>query len=110
MMTSDRDFVEKRFDRPGALRPAVLYGTAVIALAGVALAFYAFGARDSVFAAALVPTLLFLGGVGALVRTYREWKGGGGWTAWQGVGWFLLLLMLVALAIPGSAYMVSGVE
>ena len=45
----------------------------------------------------------FLGGVGALIRGYREWKAQRGWTAWQGAGWFLLLLMLVALALPGSA-------
>ena len=109
-MTSDRDFAEKRFERPGAFRAAALYTFAVVALAGVALAFYAFGARDSVYAATLVPAFLFLGGVGALVRTYREWKRGGGWAAWQGAGWFLLLLMLVALAVPGSAIMVDGVQ
>lgn len=109
-MTNDRDFVEKRFDKPGAFRAAALYALAVVALAGLAFASYAFGARDSVYSAALVPAFLFLGGVGALVRAYRVWKAGGGWVAWQGVGWFLLLLMLVALAIPGSAYMVGGVK
>ncbi|PRC42201.1 hypothetical protein C6A85_000000111720 [Mycobacterium sp. ITM-2017-0098] len=109
-MSNDRDYVEKRFDKPGAFRAAALYGCAVVALAGLAFAFYAFGARDSVFSASLVPLFLFIGGVGALVRAYRVWKAGGGWAAWQGVGWFLLVLMLVALSIPGSAYMVSGVR
>jgi peptidoglycan/LPS O-acetylase OafA/YrhL len=110
MVTNDRDFVEKRFTDPGAFRAAALYGVAVVAVAGLAFAFYAFGARDSVFSASLVPLFLFIGGVGALARAYRVWKAGRGWAAWQGVGWFLLLLMLVALAIPGSAYMVGGVE
>ncbi|HEY9267467.1 MAG TPA: hypothetical protein VIQ11_22995 [Mycobacterium sp.] len=109
-MTNDRDFVEKRFNRPGTFRAAATYTLVVVALAGVAFAFYAFGARDSVFAAALVPAFLFLGGVGAFIRTYGEWKADRGWAAWQGSGWFLLLLMLVALAIPGAAFMVGGVE
>lgn len=110
MSSNDRDFVEKRFGKPGSFRAAALYGLAVIVLAGLAFAFYAFGARDSVYAASLVPAFLFLGGVGALIQAYRVWKGGGGWAAWQGVAWFLLLIMLVALAIPGSAFMVGGVE
>lgn len=110
MTSNDRDFVEKRFDKPGAFRPAALYGLGVVVLAGLAFAFYAFGARDSVYAASLVPAFLFLGGVGALIQAYRVWKAGGGWTAWQGVGWFLLLMMLVALAIPGSAFMIGGLE
>jgi predicted membrane-bound mannosyltransferase len=109
-MTSDRDFAEKRFNRPGAFLPAAIYTFAVVAVAGVAFAFYAFGARDSVYAASLVPAFLFIGGVGAFVRTYRGWKADSDWVAWQGAGWFLLLLMLVALAIPGSAFMVGGVE
>ena len=67
--------------------------------AGLAFAFYAFGARDSVYAASLVPAFLFLGGVGALVRTYREWKAERGWAAWQGAGWFLMLLMLLVLTM-----------
>jgi len=60
-----------------------------------------------VFSAALVPGILFAGGVGALLWTYREWKAGAGWAAWQGAGWFLLLLMLITLAVPGSAAMSS---
>ena len=107
-MTSDRDFTEKRFNQPGSFRAAALYTLAVIALAGIAFALYAFGDRASVFSASLVPVFLFAGGIGAFIWTYREWKAGGGWAAWQGAGWFLLLLFLVALAIPGSAFMVDG--
>jgi hypothetical protein len=95
--------VEKRFDRPGAFRAAATYVGVVVAIAGVIFAIYAFTARGSVIAASLVPAALFVGGVGAFVRTYREWKAEGGWFAWQGAGWFLLTLMLVCLAIPGAA-------
>ncbi|ABM11250.1 MULTISPECIES: hypothetical protein [Mycolicibacterium] len=102
-MSNDRDFVEKRFSRPGEYRAAVIYTFVVVVLAAIAFAVYAFGDRSSVFSAALVPVFLFAGGVGALLRTYRQWKGGGGWTAWQGAGWFLLLLMLLTLAVPGGA-------
>ncbi|WP_420872520.1 hypothetical protein [Mycolicibacterium parafortuitum] len=103
MVTNDRNFVEKRFNRPGEYRAAATYALIVVAVAGLAFAVYAFGPRDSVFSASLVPGFLFLGGVGALIRAYREWKAQRGWTAWQGAGWFLLLLMLMALALPGSA-------
>jgi hypothetical protein len=109
-MSNDRDFAEKRFNQPGTYRSAVLYTIAVVVVAAIAFAFFAFGARDSVFSAALVPFFLFAGGVGALVHTYGEWKRGRGWTAWQGAGWFLLLLMLVTLAVPGMAYMAGGVK
>ncbi|MBX7431813.1 hypothetical protein JDV09_06775 [Mycobacterium sp. Y57] len=104
-MTDDRTYAEKRFSRPPDLRAALLYTLTVVALAAVAFAFYAFGPRDSVYAAALVPTFLLVGGVGAFIRTYREWKAERGWVAWQGAGWFLLLLMLVTLSVPGSAVM-----
>lgn len=104
------NYVEKRFNRPGSFRAAAIYTLVVVALAGAAFAFYAFGDRASVFSAILVPVFLFLGGVGALVQTYREWRVNGGWVAWQGAGWLLLLMMLFALAIPGSAYLIGGVE
>ncbi len=99
-MTHD---VEKRFDRPGAFRAAATYVVVVVAIAGIIFAVYALSARGSVVAASLVPATLFAGGVGAFVKTYREWKAEGGWVAWQGAGWFLLSLMLVCLAIPGAA-------
>ena len=99
-MTND---VEKRFDRPGTFHAAAVYVGAVVAAAGIVFAVYALTARESVVAASLVPAILFGGGVGAFVKTYREWKAEGAWPAWQGAGWFLLTLMLVCLSIPGAA-------
>ncbi|MGV0714166.1 hypothetical protein ABQE93_02055 [Mycolicibacterium sp. XJ662] len=104
-MTND---VEKRFDRPGAFRAAVKYGAVVIAIAAAAFAIYAFVDRTSVVAASTVPAILLIGGIVAFVRTYRMWKAqDSGWVAWQGAGWFLLLLMLVCLSVPGAAMMGS---
>ena len=103
-MTQD---AEKRFDRPGAFHAAATYVGVVVAVAGVALAIYAFAAKESVVIASAVPAILFIGGVGAFVNTYRLWKAEGGWVAWQGAGWFLLTLMLVCLSIPGAAMMAS---
>ena len=99
-MTND---VEKRWDRPGAFRAAAVYVGAVVVVAGIVFAIYGLAARESVIAASLVPTVLFAGGVGAFVKTYRAWKAQGAWVAWQGAGWFLLILMLVCLSIPGAA-------
>ena len=99
-MTRD---VEKRFDRPDTFRAAAKYVGAVVLAAGVAFAIYATTWRDSVVVASLVPAILFAGGVGAFVKTYRVWKEEGAWPAWQGAGWFLLSFMLVCLSIPGAA-------
>ncbi|MFG1934339.1 hypothetical protein ACGFK1_27405 [Mycobacterium sp. NPDC048908] len=104
-MTHD---VEKRFDRPDAFRAAARYVGVVVAVTAAVFAIYAFTARDSVIAASLVPAILFVGGVGAFVKTYRIWKAEGAWPAWQGAGWFLLTLMLVTLAVPGAAMMAGG--
>jgi hypothetical protein len=103
-MTHD---VEKRYDRPATFRAAAIYAGTVVAVAGLVFAVYALTARESVIAASLVPAILFAGGVGAFVRTYREWKAEGAWVAWQGAGWFLLVLMLVCLSIPGAAIMAA---
>jgi NADH:ubiquinone oxidoreductase subunit H len=102
MMSDTRD-VEKRWRDPVALRQAVTYGVGVIAVAGIAFAVYAVVDKESIILAATVPAILFLGGVGALVKTYRVWRGGGTWVIWQGAGWFLLTFMLVCLSIPWSA-------
>lgn len=103
-MTHD---VEKRFDRPATFHEAARYVGVVVAVAGVVFAIYAFVDRGSVVAASLVPAILFAGGVGAFVKTYKVWKVEGAWPAWQGAGWFLLTLMLVTLAIPGAAITVG---
>lgn len=99
-MTND---VEKRWDRPGTFRAAAIYIGVVVAIAGIVFAVYGLTARDSVVVASLVPAILFAGGVGAFIKTYREWQAQGAWVAWQGAGWFLLILMLVCLSIPGAA-------
>ena len=103
-MTHD---VEKRFDRPDTFRAAARYVGAVVVVAGLVFAAYAFTARDSVVAASLVPAILLAGGIGAFVKTYRVWKQEGAWPAWQGAGWFLLTFMLASLAIPGAAIMAA---
>lgn len=100
-MGSDEDDVEKRWHNPQMFRSAVGYVVAVVVVAAVALTFYAFD--HSTLSATLVPTILFVGGLGAFLRTYQVWKAEGTWPIWQGAGWFLLALSLVCLAVPGSA-------
>jgi NADH:ubiquinone oxidoreductase subunit H len=108
---SDTRDVEKSWRDPLELRKAVEYGLGVIAVAGVAFAVFAVVDKGSVVLASSVPAILFLGGVGALVKAYRVWRNGGTWPIWQGAGWFLLTLMLVCLSIPWSAAMyASGVR
>ncbi|KUI02844.1 hypothetical protein [Mycobacterium sp. IS-3022] len=101
-MTND---VEKRWDKPSAFRAAATYVAVVVAVAAVAFVIYAVVSKTSVVGASTVPAILLLGGLGAFVKTYREWKAQGQWVQWQGAGWFLLLLMLVCLSIPGAAAM-----
>jgi hypothetical protein len=103
-MTHD---VEKRYDRPGTFRAAAIYVGAVVAVAAVVFAAYAFTAKESVVMASAVPAVLLLGGIGAFVKTFRMWKAQGAWPAWQGAGWFLLILMLVCLSVPGAAIMAT---
>jgi hypothetical protein len=45
------------------------------------------------------PVILLAAGCWAFVRTYRIWRDYGTWWAWQGAGWFLLMLMLVTLTM-----------
>jgi uncharacterized membrane protein len=49
------------------------------------------------------PAILFGGGLRAFVRTYRLWRNRQSWVAWQGAGWFLMLLMLLVLTMSLSA-------
>lgn len=45
------------------------------------------------------PLILLIGGLWAFGRTYQIWRRRGTWWAWQGAGWFLMTLMLVALVM-----------
>lgn len=92
--------VEKRWHDPQMLRSAVNYVLVVVALAGAAFA--ATVIWESLLAAILVPVILFGGGVGAFVRTYRVWRAEGVWPIWQAAGWFLLLCFLFCVGIPFS--------
>ena len=74
-MSDTRD-VEKSWRDPEALRQAVRYGLGVIVVAGVAFAIFAVVDKGSVVLASTVPAILFLGGVGALVKAYRVWRAG----------------------------------
>lgn len=104
-MSSDANDVEKRWHDPEMFRSAVTYVVSVIVVAAVAFASFALIGDHSVLSAVLVPTILFLGGVGGFLRTYQVWRVGGTWPIWHGAGWFLLSLSLVCLAIPGYALM-----
>jgi hypothetical protein len=45
------------------------------------------------------PLILLGAGCWAFVRTYRVWRDNGTWWGWQGAGWFLMMLMFVALTM-----------
>jgi len=47
------------------------------------------------------PAILLTTGIWAFVRTYRAWRDHGNWWAWQGAGWFLMVLMFVTLTMGG---------
>ncbi|MGY4653224.1 hypothetical protein [Mycobacterium sp. URHB0021] len=49
------------------------------------------------------PVILLVGGLRAFFRTYQTWRRHQTWWAWQGAGWFLLTLMLLALTMSMPA-------
>jgi hypothetical protein len=97
MMNND---VEKRWRDPAGLRAAAVYVGSVIAVA--AIAFIVTVVYRSLIAGIMVPAILFVGGIGAFVRTYQVWRSQGVWVIWQGAGWILLLLFLLCLGVPTS--------
>jgi hypothetical protein len=56
------------------------------------------GAMSVDTAACGAPQLTILA-FGAFLRTYRIWRDRGSWWAWQGAGWFLMVLMFVTLTM-----------
>lgn len=98
----DRNDVEKNWHDPAAFRAAVTYAVSVVVVAG--LAFATAMIWHSRIAGILVPLILFVGGVGAFVQTYRVWRVEGTWPIWQGAGWFLLAVFLLCLGVPVSVW------
>lgn len=92
--------VEKRWRDPAAFRSAVAYVAVVIGISAAAFTLYALIGGTAVWWAAATPGVLFLGALGAFVKTYRDWRTGRTWPIWQGAGWFLLALTLMAFGLP----------
>jgi hypothetical protein len=57
------------------------------------------GAPQRMLLAVGAPVILLASGIRAFLRTYRVWRERGIWWAWQGAGWFLLMLMLLTLTM-----------
>lgn len=96
---TDND-VEKRWRDPATFRAAARYVGVVLLLAAAALVTTA--VWPSLLTAAMVPGTLFIGGIGALVRTYQVWRVAGTWPIWQAAAWILLLVGLFFLGVPFS--------
>ena len=85
---------------PATFRAAARYVGIVVLLAAVALG--ATAVSGSLFAGIMVPGSLFIGGIGALVRTYQVWRGYGAWRIWHAASWVLLGLSMFFLGVPLS--------
>ena len=99
-MTSEGSIndVEKRWRDPAAVRAAAKYVGIVVVLAFAAIA--ATAVSRSLVAGVLVPGILFVGGIGAFVRTIQVWRADGVWVIWQAAGWILLSLAVFFLGVP----------
>ena len=100
--------VEKRWRNPAAFRSAVTYVAIVVAVAAAVFAVYAFVGLAGVWWAIATPAVLFVGALGAFVKTYRDWRAGATWPIWLGAGWFLLALTLLTFGLPMLA--VAGIR
>jgi hypothetical protein len=100
MSTRNVNDVEKRWHDPAAFRRATKYVIGVVVLAAALFAVYALVGSASIWLAAAIPAMLFLGALGAFVKTYLDWRAGRTWVMWHGAGWFLLALTLLTFALP----------
>lgn len=98
-IVTDND-VGKRWRDPPTFRAAARYVGVVVLVAAVALG--ATAVWGSLLAGIMVPGSLFIGGIGALVRTYQVWRGYGAWPIWHAASWLLLGLSMFFLGVPLS--------
>ena len=99
--------IEKSWRDPAAFRGAAIYVAVVIAAAAAAFAVTA--ASHSLIVGFLVPGILFVGGIGAFVRTYQAWRAEGAWPIWQAAGWILLILFLLGLSTPAAVWSATAI-
>jgi hypothetical protein len=99
-MTND---VEKRWHDPPAVRSAITYVAVVVAITAGVFAAYLLGDPGRVGLAAATPAVLFLGALGAFVKTYLDWRANRTWPIWQGAGWFLLTVSILSFGVPAAA-------
>jgi hypothetical protein len=68
------------------------------------------GAPERMLLALGAPLILLAAGCWAFLRTYRVWRDHGTWWAWQGAGWFLLMLMVLTLTmgVPIAGPVLAG--
>ena len=85
-----------------AARFALAVGVLGIMVLAVSVAGIDAGLRPRPLLALSAPIVLFAGGVWAFVQTYRAWRGYRVWFAWQGAGWFLLMLAVAILTMNPS--------
>lgn len=57
------------------------------------------GVPQRTLLAAGAPIILLIGGLWSFVRTYQAWRSHETWWPWQGAGWTLLTLMLLAMTM-----------
>ncbi|MFT4085749.1 MAG: hypothetical protein QM658_01115 [Gordonia sp. (in: high G+C Gram-positive bacteria)] len=91
---------------PRELRAVVIHGGVVIVIALVLLLIglpLSGGARTGVLVAS--ESVVIVGALSALVRTYLVYRAGGRWQIWQGGSWFLLATFLVWTFTIGPAIM-----
>ncbi|WP_067806852.1 hypothetical protein [Nocardia beijingensis] len=112
------DDVEKRWRDPRGFRRAATYVVSVLVTAALVFLLTVLWAAqrecvdqdkllcDTAAQLAVVlgpPVVLLIGGIGAFVETYVQWRRGRTWPIWQGAGWFLFVLMLAYLSIGSGA-------
>lgn len=111
--------VEKRWHDPRTFRRAATYVCSVLATAALVFALALLWAAErqncseadtllcdtpAQVAMLIGPSsVLLIGGIGAFVETYVQWRRGRTWPIWQGAGWFLFILMVVYLGIGGGS-------
>ncbi len=93
---------DKQSPNRGEMREAAVHVAVTVGF-GLAALLVAWASDDGLRTALVVaaPILVLIGALGALFRTYRNWRAGGRWQIWQGASWFLLATFIMFLFSTG---------